>query len=79
MMRQEEHSSAVLRETESRAENYHQNEMNVAAKNFANLQAVTEQLRRELMSQTRELQESRLRFARRESPVICGGARRVEP
>ena len=69
MMRQEEQSAAVLRETESRAENYHQNEMSVAAQNFANLQAVTQQLRQELMSQTRELQENKLRFARHENQV----------
>ena len=69
MMRQEEQSAAVLRETESRAEHYHQNEMSAAAQNFANLQAVTQQLRQELMSQTRELQESKLRFARHENQV----------
>ena len=45
MMRQEEQSAAVLRETESRAENYHINEMSAAAQNFANLQAVAQQLR----------------------------------
>ena len=69
MMRQEEQSAAVLRETESRAETYHQNEMSAAAQNFANLQAVTQQLRQELMSQTRELQEIKLRFARHENQV----------
>ena len=56
-----------LRETESRAESYHQNEMSTATQNFASLQAVTQQLRQELMSQTRELQENKLRFVRRES------------
>ena len=69
MMRQEEQSAAVLRETESRAENYHNNEMSAAAQNFANLQAVTQQLRQGLMSQTRELQENKLRFARHENQV----------
>ena len=69
MMKQEEQSAAVLRETESRAENYHYNEMNVAAQNFANLQAVTQQLRQELLNQTRELQENKLRFARHENQV----------
>ena len=69
MVKQEEQSAAVLRETESRAENYHQNEMSVAAQNFANLQAVTQQLRQELMNQTRELQENKLRFARHENQV----------
>ena len=43
--------------------------MSVAAQNFANLQAVTQQLRQELMSQTRELQENKLRFARHENQV----------
>ena len=69
MMRQEEQSAAVLRETESRAENNHNNEMSAAAQNFANLQAVTQQLRQELMNQTKELQENKLRFARHENQV----------
>ena len=69
MMRQEEQSATELRETESRAEHYHQYEMSVAAQNFANLQAVTQQVRHEQMSQTRQLQESKLRFARHEKQV----------
>ena len=69
MMRQEEQSAAVLRETESRAEHYHRREMSAAARNFANLQAVAQQLRQELLSQARELQESKLTFARRENQV----------
>ena len=60
MMKQEEQSAAVLRETESRAENYHYNEMNVAAQNFANLQAVTQQLRQELLNQTRDFRKTSL-------------------
>ena len=67
MLRQQEQSARVLRETQSRAESYHQNEMSTAAQNFASLQAVTQQLRQELMSQTRELQENKLRFVRHES------------
>ena len=43
--------------------------MSAAVQNFANLQAVTQQLRQELMSQTRELQENKLRFARHENQV----------
>ena len=69
LFRQEEQSAAMLRETESRAENYHNNEMSAAARNFANLQAVTQQLRQELMNQTRELQECKLGFARHENQV----------
>ena len=55
-----------LRETESRAESVRSRTMSAAAQNFANLQDYNRHLTEELMSQTRELQESKLRHARLE-------------
>ena len=43
--------------------------MIIATQNFASLQAIIQQLRQELMNQTREFQENKLMFARHENQV----------